>query len=155
MAPVVRSLAVRFWAKVNKGDGCWEWAAGTSRRGYGLIRGEPPTGNLGAHRASWEMHFGPVPAGLLVCHRCDNRKCVRPDHLFLGTPADNMLDRDAKGRQARGAVNGKAVLVEGQVQAVRAMLAMGFSQRKVAKRIGTSASAVCHIASGKNWRHLG
>lgn len=103
--------AERFWAKVNK-DGpipahvpelgpCWVWTAALHRRGYGWFRfnGTPTL----AHRVSWELTNGPIPDGLQVLHKCDNKPCERPDHFFLGTDADNMADKTAKGR---GKTNG-------------------------------------------------
>ncbi len=95
-----------FWIKVEKqdGDGCWEWT-GAKGRGYGLfhdgIRLVP------AHRWLWEQTNGPIPKGKILCHHCDNRPCVRPDHLFMGTNKDNSEDMVRKGRQATGERNGK------------------------------------------------
>lgn len=86
----------RFWAHVAQSEGCWEWQASVFRTGYGQFRDGGRS--MRAHRVAWELVNGPIPEGLHVCHRCDNRKCVRPDHLFLGTRSDNMQDMSAKGR---------------------------------------------------------
>ena len=91
----------RWEAKVDKSDGCWMWTGARNRQGYGQLR----TGHRGllemAHRLAWEFYRGPVPPGMHVLHRCDNPPCVNPDHLWLGTPKSNALDRQAKGRQNR------------------------------------------------------
>lgn len=96
---------VRLWSKVPvRGDGCWEFAGAKSHKGYGQLpiwrdgRSIPRS----AHRLSWELANGPIPAGMSVLHRCDNPPCVRPDHLFLGTQSDNMQDMVAKGRAYAG-----------------------------------------------------
>jgi hypothetical protein len=95
-----RTPVEQFWANVAKGDGCWEWQGVRKTEGYGRWGvGIKAYGHGGvAHRMSWILANGPIPAGMLVCHRCDNPPCVRPDHLFLGTAVDNNRDRDAKGR---------------------------------------------------------
>lgn len=99
VAARTRSLAARFWAKVNKTPTCWLWTANRLPKGYGVINvgGRAGSQQL-AHRVSWELHFGPIPDGLWVLHRCDNPPCVRPDHLFLGTVQDNVDDMVTKGR---------------------------------------------------------
>lgn len=91
-----RTLADYAPAFVDRGPGCWEWP-GAQGNGYGMIL--MPDGRLrGAHRVAWELANGPIPDGLFVLHHCDNRACVRPDHLFLGTQGDNVRDMYAKGR---------------------------------------------------------
>jgi hypothetical protein len=100
------SLEERFWAKVRKSEGCWEWVGSKIPKGYGNIgiSYRPPKSAL-AHRVSWEIHFGPIPGGMFVCHHCDNPGCVRPDHLFLGTNLDNIRDSESKGRFHAGDFN--------------------------------------------------
>lgn len=97
---------IGFWLNVEKqdGDGCWLWTGHIQVNGYGLAsyRGKTTM----AHRASWMMENGPIPKGMLVCHHCDTRACVRPDHLFLGTHSDNMRDMYRKGRGPTGKRNG-------------------------------------------------
>lgn len=110
------SLAARFWPKVLRhevpGAHCWEWAGSLNNQGYGQISvgGRPRL----AHRVAWEHMRGEVPAGLLVCHHCDNPQCVRPSHLFLGTHHDNTHDALAKGRpvgRPRAAITAHNLLV--------------------------------------------
>jgi hypothetical protein len=94
-----RPLEERFWAKVNQTETCWLWTASTTTFGYGVIgRGGKGGGFVNAHRLSWQIHFGDIPKGLCVLHRCDVPACVRPDHLWLGTKKENSLDAVAKGR---------------------------------------------------------
>lgn len=92
----ITPIAERFWSKVSKTDGCWLWTGYTNAKGYGRIA--TADGVAMAHRVSYEMHFGPIPDGMLVLHSCDTPSCVRPDHLSAGTHMDNMHDKVARRR---------------------------------------------------------
>lgn len=93
-----KTLAERVWSRVTKTEGCWLWTGSKTVHGYGLVS-NGHTGWAGyAHRLIYAWTFGPIPDGMEVCHRCDTPSCVRPEHLFLGTHADNMHDMAAKGR---------------------------------------------------------
>ena len=107
---LVLALVTKFWSLVEKGDGCWLWQGELDDDGYGRFDVRGCRGGLhrrvGAHRAAWVATCGAIPKGKLVLHHCDVRACVRPDHLFIGTHADNVADRVKKNRSARGTHNG-------------------------------------------------
>jgi hypothetical protein len=154
------TLEERFWAKVDKTDACWNWAAAKGRHGYGVIATEGKYGSPQlAHRVSWELHNGPIPHhdsahGMCVLHRCDNRVCVNPGHLFLGTHQDNMTDRDQKGRSAPqvGELNHNAKLTSSIVRAIKQLLICGRSQVSLARHYNVGKTAIADIKHGRTWR---
>ncbi|MEY9995875.1 hypothetical protein ABIE67_007907 [Streptomyces sp. V4I8] len=96
------SAEERFWRYVDKTGECWTWTGGHSNDGYGRFFISEGEGNVAAHRFSYQLHNGEIPDGLIICHRCDNPPCVRPDHLFVGTHLDNVRDMFSKGRNVSG-----------------------------------------------------
>lgn len=147
----------RFWSKVDKRgpDECWLWTASTDTHGYGQLRIDATRKRL-AHRFAWELANGSA-LGMCVCHRCDVRRCVNPSHLFLGSNAENVADRHAKGRSRApsGAASGRAKLTDADVRAVFDMLGRGVTQKQIAEGMGVSKSAISWISTGQAWRHIG
>lgn len=143
----------RFWSKVNKGDGCWEFSG--SRCGPSGHRQfhDGEKGTL-AHRYSYALHFGGIPEGACICHRCDNPACVRPDHLFAGSQADNVADMVGKGRSRKGGKHWNAKLTRGDVVEIRRLAARGMMQKDIAERFGVSGTTVHKIVHRKRWGHV-
>ena len=168
----------RFWEHVRKGRGCWTWT-GYVNGLYGRM-GLTSRKSMYAHRFSYELHYGPIPDGLFVCHKCDNPLCVNPAHLFLGTHQDNMDDRNTKGRQAHGdksrpknpsrgeqhhsktrpwTVNrgervGSARLTVTDVYAIRELIRQGVRKVRIAERFGVDPSTIADIAARRTWTHI-
>ena len=155
-------IPAKFWAKVEKsqdGKDCWPWlgrrqlpAKHTKRGvGYGLFQ---PT--IPAHRLAYELTRGAIPEGLCVMHKCDNPSCVNPQHLVLGTYADNNHDKTLKGRNAMGEKHGMAKLTLTEVQEIRRILAESPRTRpsysQLAKQFGVTKGAIVWIATGGTWR---
>jgi hypothetical protein len=131
---------------------CSLWK-GHIHNGYGQFRNKIGI-DIYPHRAIWEMERGPIPKGMCVCHHCDNPLCVRMSHLFLGTQKDNIKDRNAKGRTARGEKNGSALLVEEQVQAIRNLSSTGISNKVIADAFQVSHQTVWEVATRRRWTHI-
>jgi hypothetical protein len=151
----------RFWSKCcpEALSGCWLWHASVDRDGYGTFYHETRT--IGAHRHAWALSNGPVPAGMFVRHKCDVPACVNPDHLELGTHAQNMRDMTERGRQARGEVLAKlkrgelaphAKLTAAQVSEIRSTYAQGdVTRAELARRYGVSQVQIGNVVRGKCW----
>jgi hypothetical protein len=131
--------------------GCWEWTAGkfSGWGGYGSFKMDNKTRK--ANRVAWEMFNGPIPQGLCVCHFCDNPGCVNPDHLFLGTVADNNKDMMRKGRAATGERAGACKLTLQQVLWLIENCKTG-QQRKYAKQFGVNQRTINRIMRKERWR---
>ena len=151
-----RPVADRFWPKVDRRgpDECWPWLAGVRRKdeGYGAFyvngRHKP------ASRVAYELTFGEVAKGLVICHRCDNPGCCNPAHLFVGTNQDNDADRVAKGRQARGSRNAASKLTERQVWAIRKLRAIGVKPGRLAWMFGITPAYVWELCNLPIWTHI-
>lgn len=141
----------RFWSHVTKSDGCWVWSQPGSEYGKFSL-GKKADGSMAAHRASWVVHFGRIPDGLLVCHRCDVPKCVNPDHLFLGTPKDNALDMVAKGRSLHGEAAFKAKLTAEIALKCRRLYRSGAATTyALGAQFGVTKSVMRYLLIGKSW----
>ena len=159
----------RFWKKVNKSEecNCWEWNRPLGTGGYGCFSFFKIS--IKAHRVSWIIHHGPIPEKLLVLHKCDNRKCVNPNHLFLGTHQDNSDDCISKNRQAsgirsystrhpekfRGENSGMAKLTNEKVIKIRELYAKkSMTVRAIGKMFGVSHSSIVNICKRRLWTHI-
>lgn len=149
----MRTLAERFENFVMRepNSGCWLWTGFVNDEGYGYF-GVAASLPRKAHRVSYEMHKGVIPDGLLVCHKCDTPSCVNQDHLFLGTDAENMRDRDGKSRLAFGRRNGRAKLNDASAHEIRALVAAGFSERNIAAKYSVDRGTIRAIKSEKTWK---
>jgi len=177
-----KTLEEKFWPKVKKGPGCWEWIGVRDGCGYGRLavyRESKRVRVFLAHRLSWALNRGAIPRGLCVLHKCDNPPCVRPSHLWVGTQAENNADRDAKGRHwsvvkpdsaprgdahwmrtrpddvLRGECHGRAKLKERDVVKIKKLRTDGVPVKDLVKRFGVSSSTIYFILSGETWAHIG
>lgn len=142
-----------FWKWVTKTKTCWLVPA-THGQGYGQVC-KPGEGKITlAHRASWEIHFGPIPDGAWVLHKCDVRNCIRPKHLFLGNVQDNQRDMAEKNRSPQGSRNGRSKIDEATAKKILALKDSGLTGVQVAKRFSLVKASVYFIWRGVTWRHI-
>ena len=145
-------LEKRFWDKVQKTDGCWQWIAGKFKQGYGsfYFKGR----HLKAHRVAWELSFGQIPESQKVCHSCDNPACMNPSHLFIGSQKDNIRDMMAKGRSSTvgasqaGENNRNARLTKGEVLNIRNSI---LPSKVLAELYPVSLAQIYNIKNGSRW----
>jgi hypothetical protein len=144
----------RFWIKVETGepDKCWEWQSWLTN-GYGGFKYKGL--NYRAHRFSYELKYGKIENGLFVCHKCDNRKCVNPNHLFLGTQLENTVDMVNKGRHPKGEIHGHAKLTEIEVLEIRDKYATNnYTQQQLGDEYNVSHVHISDIINKKKWKHI-
>jgi len=162
-----KATTQRFWSKVKKTETCWLWQASKRNKGYGAFvwckNGEVVQGR--AHRFSWEIHNGAIPNGMCVLHKCDVPACVNPEHLFLGTKADNNNDMVMKGRHVpggtyvkgnylRGTDHHAAKMTPALVRDMRKDRNIGMSYSMLSKKYNIGISATWRICKRKAWAHI-
>lgn len=150
-----------FWSRVDKSEGptaCWPWLGHTHRIGYGRVGWKNRV--WGAHQVAWQISFGPIPKGMCVLHKCNNKICVNPTHLKLGTHKENMADAIKSGvgvgecKARRGSAHGLSKLTESQVVKIRTEFRQGRSQAEIARRYGVRPQTIHGIVKGKSWTHV-
>ena len=147
----------RFWELVDKrsSDQCWLWRGKVLNTGYGQMR-VMGSQKKAAHRLSYELAYGPIPDGMCVCHSCDNRACVNPTHLWLGTIADNQQDMAEKGRADRrpGELHPLHKLTDDAVRIIRVRVKNGESRKTIANDFDVSKQTISDIVRGRRWGHV-
>lgn len=149
----------RFWSKVKKGNFCWNWTSALSRGGYGKFS-VARSKWVEAHRISYFIEHGSIPNGKSVLHRCDNTKCVRPSHLFIGTQTDNIHDCISKGRARwgsnpyHGQDHPKSKLSNSVVLLIKNYRSQGWTLKEISELCNVSQSLISMIINGKRWNHL-
>lgn len=169
--PIRMNSEADFWRHVRTRPAgeCWIWGGSYNLRGYGQMSFNGRS-RL-AHRLAYQFAIGEIPAGLCVCHHCDVKGCVRPDHLFAGSHSDNMADMRSKGRQryasgdnhglrkhpertARGERHSQHKLTERDVRKIRALAATGMVHRVIGERYGVTQGTISGIVRRDDWSHV-
>lgn len=163
------SFEIRFWKRVKKAnpDECWPWVGRIGSAGYGSLYTKAPNSKHRnyklSHRIAWELTYGPIPDGLFVCHKCDNRRCCNPNHLFVGTAKDNMQDAFDKGRLPMFVVNGQkqigethrcAKLKSHQIIQIREQYRNGIDASDLSKAYGVHRNTINDVVICKTWKHV-
>ncbi len=158
----MKNIKQKFYSKLLKNSitGCWNWQGNLNGSGYGRITVDGK--RHAAHRFSWILNIGNIPEELCVLHKCDNRLCVNPDHLFLGTKKDNSIDCYNKGRskcnsnlkKIIGIQNGSARITENDVSRIRHLYSEGVSQTEIAKQFSVARATIWRIINRHIWKHV-
>lgn len=145
-----------FEKNVIKKDGCWDWSGTIHHGGYTQMKYTEKYLATGGHRISWIIHNGEIPKGQWILHKCDNKKCTNPEHLFLGSARDNVIDKLNKGRAntPHGIGHIHAKLDDEKVREIRKLLAMGVTMPRLSKDFDVSKSVIQAIKYGKTWKHV-
>lgn len=151
LKPIPKKTIDLFFQNIEKTSDCWLWEKGSLLKGYGLFALNGA--NILAHRFSYLYHYGELPNNLMVCHTCDNPKCVNPKHLFLGTSKENLQDMAKKGRR-KGEKHACAKLTENQVLDIRKRVQNGEKPTVVAKKFNISYNYLRDIVRRKYWTHI-
>ncbi len=147
-------LKKSFEKGVIRKEVCWAWLGSIDGDGYPVMGCGRRYGAERGHRASWLIHKGEIPKGMFVCHRCDNKECTNPEHLFLGTPADNTKDMIQKNRKCIGSNVPTAKLDEEKVKIIKGLLKLKMSYPKIAKMFNVGINSIVRIKNGETWKHV-
>lgn len=154
----IRCIDRLFWSKVKTGskEDCWEWQGALYSNGYGFVRRRKYKKAILAHRYSFFLcgKLEDLFSSIKVLHKCDNPKCVNPDHLYLGTQQDNMRDKIDRNRQAKGSRQGKSILTEEIVLEIKKLLLTKMPKIEISKTLNVSPQCVYDIGRDRTWKHI-